>query len=311
MIILLWCWLWSASVAVSWPSGAFDANPATGRIGCDEVHKRCTFREECTKGLFNYMKDCADVLNGLTNRCPWSCRRTLISLMSHEAGRELAMCDCKDDIFCRTHKERLEICRPEVSHATADHTVVSCSIAELICSSDTQCSTALTYYHRFCKSMFHGHKCTRRCNNSLDILGRQEKAAKLHDCYCDGSEDFPCIRIKQNTQRLCLGKEEYVEEMHPMYKTTPEPSSTGRTLRPCCLTLVVSCILILWSYRTCTDNWHIFLIETKRLTERLSSMMQRLLRSLYFSVWPWWWTSEKKLRIGESDFIYYHFNSQY
>lgn len=296
MIPLLWCWLWSAATAVIWSSGATAINPVSSRIACDEAHKRCSYREDCTKSLFSYMKDCAEVLHGTTTRCPWACRRTLISLMSHEAGLELAMCDCRNDEYCKTQKERLEVCRPEVSYATADHTIVSCSIAELICSADTQCSTALAYYHRLCKSMFHGHKCTRRCNNSLNILGRQEKAAKLHNCYCDGSEDFPCIRIKQNTQRLCLGREEYMEETHFMITTTPEPTSNCRTLKPSwCLSWFVSCIVILWTFRTCIENY-LFSSrrETAKTDNKLSLSGRQWLRS-FMTVWPWWWTSEANI----------------
>lgn len=296
MIPLLWCWwLGSAATAVIWSTGATAHSPTSGRITCEEAHKKCSFREDCTKNLLNYMKDCADVLHGLTTRCPYACRRTLIALMSHEAGLELAMCDCRGEPFCQTHKERLEVCRPEVSYATADNTVVSCSIAELICSADYQCQTALTYYHRLCKSMFHGHKCTRRCNNSLDILSRQEKASKLHDCYCDGSEDFPCIRIKQNTQRLCLGKETYREETHHMFTTTPESTSGCRTFKPSwCWTWFVTSIVILWTLSNSNENCYSTMRSCQTLKAKHEhSISDRLsVKSLHLTVWPWWWTSE-------------------
>ena len=36
---------------------------------------------------------------------------------------------------------------------------------------------------------------------------KQEKASKLRTCYCDGTEtDFPCKRLKYNTERYCYGK---------------------------------------------------------------------------------------------------------
>lgn len=88
--------------------------------------------------------------------------------------------------------------------ANLNETVVSCTVAEWICSADTQCFTALEYYNRYCRSMFHGKKCTNRCRNSISILERQEKAAKLKTCKCDGNEEYDCPRIQHNMARLCF-----------------------------------------------------------------------------------------------------------
>lgn len=98
----------------------------------------------------------------------------------------------------------MEVCRPQVLQATRNETVVSCRVAQWICAADPLCSTALDYYHRLCRQMFHGKKCSHRCNNSLAILLRQEKAAKLASCRCDGREDYDCARIRDNMARLCL-----------------------------------------------------------------------------------------------------------
>ena len=54
--------------------------------------------------------------------------------------------------------------------------------------------------------MFKGRKCSKRCKNSLSILLRQKSAAKLATCYCDGTEDFSCHNIRDNTDKLCFGK---------------------------------------------------------------------------------------------------------
>lgn len=35
---------------------------------------------------------------------------------------------------------------------------------------------------------------------------RQEKAAKLTNCKCDGSEEYDCRAIQKNMQRLCFRK---------------------------------------------------------------------------------------------------------
>ena len=68
-------------------------------------------------------------------------------------------------------------------YATREDTIVSCSAAQWICAADPLCSTALEYYNRFCQAMFRGKKCTDRCMNSINILGRQPKASKLESCY--------------------------------------------------------------------------------------------------------------------------------
>lgn len=114
-------------------------------------------------------------------------------------------CQCSDD-FCEDAKRRVEVCRPQVVTANRNETIVSCRVAQWICSADALCSTALDYYNRFCRSMFHGKKCTHRCLNSISILRRQEKAAKLKTCKCDGHEEYDCPRIQNNMARLCFHK---------------------------------------------------------------------------------------------------------
>ena len=52
------------------------------------------------------------------------------------------------------------------------------------------------------------HSCSPRCNNSISILQRQEKAAQLETCQCDGSEPFDCAVIKSNMARLCFHKQD-------------------------------------------------------------------------------------------------------
>ncbi|XP_014205199.1 uncharacterized protein LOC106637081 [Copidosoma floridanum] len=45
---------------------------------------------------------------------------------------------------------------------------------------------------------------TRSCLNSINILRRQEKAAKLNTCFCDGAEDYDCTAIHRNMDELCF-----------------------------------------------------------------------------------------------------------
>nr|CAD7414049.1 unnamed protein product [Timema poppensis] len=135
------------------------------------------------------------------------------------------LCDCVDD-FCLDAKRRVEVCRPHVLIAMRNETVVSCRLAQWICAADALCSTALEYYNRFCRSMFHGKKCTHRCNNSISILRRQEKAAKLNTCICDGHEEYDCPRIQTNMARLCFNQEPAVAVIGDIHTNEVKAVST-------------------------------------------------------------------------------------
>ncbi|KAG7189107.1 hypothetical protein KM043_008682 [Ampulex compressa] len=152
--------------------------------------------------LQHYLTGCAPVLQG--DNCSETCQHALIALTSTDEGKELMSCECDDDL-CLQSKQRVEICRASVMTAM-NRTRLSCRIATWICNADALCQTALAYYNKFCKSMFQGRKCTRRCRNSINILTRQEKAAKLNTCLCDGSEEYDCKGIHRNMNLLCFGK---------------------------------------------------------------------------------------------------------
>ncbi len=152
------------------------------------------------------MAECATLIGGKTDRCHVRCQNALVALVSSEEGDELVNCDCEGSKHCEMVKRRIEVCRPAVNSAVAVDSIVSCTTARWICISDTMCRTALEYYNMFCRGLFQGSKCNSRCKNSLSILERQEKAAKLRTCYCDGTEDFPCKRVKYNTERYCYGR---------------------------------------------------------------------------------------------------------
>ena len=98
-----------------------------------------------------------------------------------------------------------------MTYATRNDTIVSCTEARWICSADAECGKALEYYHLLCRNMFRGKKCSERCKNSLNILQRQEKAAKLLQCQCDVNErieNYLCSDIKDNMENLCYDKPE-------------------------------------------------------------------------------------------------------
>ncbi|KAF5301334.1 hypothetical protein FQA39_LY10732 [Lamprigera yunnana] len=178
----------------------------SGPVSCEAARLKCAYRVGCGMALQKYMVGCSAVLQGPdATTCPEICQHALIALTSTEEGRDLMTCDCSDE-YCEDQKRRVEVCRPQVLKATRNETVVSCRVAQWICSVDALCSTALDYYNRYCRSMFHGKKCTHRCLNSISILRRQEKANKLETCQCDGREEYNCPQIQNNMARLCFHK---------------------------------------------------------------------------------------------------------
>lgn len=165
---------------------------------------RCVYRTGCGAALGNYMMMCDGVLAEPTSTCPKECGHALIALTSTEEGKELMNCECEDD-YCLEAKQRIDICRPQVLKGAANATS-SCSLSQLICVADAQCATALQYYNQLCRSMFRGRKCSNKCLNSIEILRKQEKAAALTVCQCDGNEDYDCTRMQNNLARLCFHK---------------------------------------------------------------------------------------------------------
>merc|ERR1711892_529306 len=179
--------------------------PPASEVTCNYASLACTYRAGCGSTLKQYMAMCQDLVQGVTIKCSMGCRHALIALISTNEGERLMQCTCDDDA-CLLQKSRVEPCRSEVTWNTAPDTIVSCSAATWICMADPLCSTALDYYNRNCKTMFKGKKCSKRCKNSLDILMRQNSADKLANCFCDGTEDFECEEIRENTDTLCFEK---------------------------------------------------------------------------------------------------------
>lgn len=140
-------------------------------------------------------------------------------------------------------KSRIDICRPQVLGAV--NATSSCSLSQLICIANAQCATALSYYHQFCRSMFRGRKCSNKCLNSIEILRKQEKAAALTVCQCDGNEDYNCPRMQSNLERLCFHKKGHGrghERGHEKHKKVPKDNDV---IHDSASTVVVSSALIL------------------------------------------------------------------
>jgi len=218
------------------------APPPAHEVGCNDAYLSCAYRGGCGKALQEYMLNCAQLREGLTNTCSKQCQFALIALLSTPEGERLMQCSCESsfdkegETACMIEKQRVEPCRAEVTWNTAPGTAVSCSAATWICAADPLCSTAMLYYQENCKAMFKGRKCSKKCKNSLDIMLRQEAAAKLSTCTCEGTEDFDCAAVRLYTDVLCFGKKivaEVVEtnqvEETPL-KTSGSIKSSGRTV---------------------------------------------------------------------------------
>jgi growth arrest-specific protein 1 len=178
------------------------SNSTEGLLSCERAMQLCNYRSGCGLALRNFMLGCAELRAGETDACADPCKKALIALASTEEGRPLMNCRCTT-VECERSRARVDFCEPQSLLAAADADVVSCSIAQWICAVDSQCGTALRYYHDFCKRMFDGHKCTEHCNNSISVLRRQTKAAKLEECYCEGSEGYDCKAIRVHMVELC------------------------------------------------------------------------------------------------------------
>lgn len=162
-------------------------------------------------------------------------------------------CECSDE-FCADSKKRVEVCRPQVIIANMNDTVVSCRVAQWICAADALCSTALDYYNRYCRLMFHGKKCSHRCRNSISILRRQEKAAKLTTCRCDGYEPYDCPQIQNNMARLCFHETVLDDNTIKVMDTPAEPPTAAAALPVVTVSLLTTMILMLavtWRKLTC------------------------------------------------------------
>ncbi|XP_046661077.1 growth arrest-specific protein 1-like [Homalodisca vitripennis] len=230
--------------ALLWTGGDTFSHSRSHTVSCEEARLKCAYRTGCGMALQNYIVGCSTVLRDSAGACPESCQHALIALTSTDEGKDLMTCECTDEM-CRETKERVEVCRPQVTRATHNESIVSCRVAEWICSADGVCSTALDYYHHYCRSMFQGRKCSNRCKNSISILRRQEKAAKLTTCVCDGREGYDCVQIRTNMARLCYHREpEPFGTVPPMVDTPSNPREpSGASLPRAVLLLVLSCLL--------------------------------------------------------------------
>ncbi|VVC97960.1 unnamed protein product [Leptidea sinapis] len=140
---------------------------------CEEARLRCAYRSGCGTALNNYMMLCNE-------------------------------CKC-EDAYCVDAKQKINVCRAQVLKGAANVSS-SCRLSQLICQADAQCRTALDYYNEYCRSVYRGRKCSKKCLNSIQILRKQEKAAALTACQCDGNEDYDCPKMQSNLDRLCFHK---------------------------------------------------------------------------------------------------------
>ncbi|ELU06717.1 hypothetical protein CAPTEDRAFT_209088 [Capitella teleta] len=212
---------------------------------CSVAQRQCMAQLGCGLAWHNFMTSCGNLLHNKTvNECHPSCRKAMTSLLMSASGSDFLTCDCDGNQFCRRQKLRMDICQSAVRAAMLKlddpEAVVSCSLATMVCKADTSCQTAMEYYDTNCVKMFRGERCTARCHNSLDVLYRQPKAAKLRNCRCDGSSGFrrsqaarrekgggfTCEIVQRRTQELCFARKRHQQRYkHQKQTTTPARKS--------------------------------------------------------------------------------------
>lgn len=211
-----------SSQAAASQIGADEADSQGEPITCDQAFTECALRKACEPSLRAFNEECRAELDLVFDgqaqatgnrtqqpvdyKCPTKCLRALVGLRSSENGVHLMGCDCEENEYCMQSKSRSQlVCQKEVAQVIAPETQVSCSIASWICMSDQSCFDALYAFYDNCRSsLLSQRQCTPQCNNSLTVLYNQAKASKLINCYCDGSEEFPCEKYKTYTERYCL-----------------------------------------------------------------------------------------------------------
>jgi len=216
--------------------------PPPTEVNCANAFMACAYRDGCGVALQQYELTCSNLVTGITDTCSRSCQHALIALLSTTEGQRLMECRCENE-DCELKKKRIEPCRAAVTWQSSPSTQVSCSAASWICLADPLCAKALDYYNLNCRAMFKGRRCGKKCHNSLDILLRQKAASKLATCYCDGTEDYDCAAIRENTDTLCFGKKKVEEELAEAEDNTIEGSSrSSAASKPAVLVAVFSVI---------------------------------------------------------------------
>lgn len=202
---------------------------------CKQAYRKCALREVCAPALRAFDTHCKDLLTNQTNTCSSKCIKAIVRLRSYENGQDLFSCDCQSDYNCLTIQQQVINCEPQVEEIINPSSIVSCSVASLICLADQSCATALRFYQTNCKSMLSERYCSRMCNTSLSILHNQSKAKKLMTCKCDGLEDFACIKHKSYSKKFCLQPNNHLtlstpEEQHLEEEINVTDNSLGNNM---------------------------------------------------------------------------------
>lgn len=196
---------------------------------CMDARNRCISRIGCSMALNNFLIACEPVRLGSVNYCTESCMRAVVSLVTvdDDIGTDILTCDCDTAADCLLVKKRISLCSDGVLQALNSldtEETISCSLARMLCEADTSCWTALSFYEENCSNLWNRHNtdslyCSSKCNNSVSILFRQRRAAKLRSCMCDNSDpvvdEDTCIKMRYNTETYCFGE----PPQSPFYST--------------------------------------------------------------------------------------------
>ncbi|XP_023240254.1 growth arrest-specific protein 1-like [Centruroides sculpturatus] len=188
---------------------------------CEEVTNKCTATHLCGLVMHSYRISCERERYGLTDNCSEVCRISIVDLSTTLLGFEFLHCDCADDSYCRTVRNRIRSCwngGDDNSSGQRQLAPVDCGVARSTCLSDAVCAEAFQYYTSLCSEMLLGNTCNRRCNNSIYMLNKQKLAGQLDTCLCSDGE---CRRDRSNMLRLCFGVEDVADSSDCGWKSTP------------------------------------------------------------------------------------------
>lgn len=193
-----------------YPSTSINSNPISRRLECTAALSKCTRQMTCGMALHDYRISCKQELYGSVTNCSELCQLAMISLVQTSEGNEYLNCDCGNNDYCRLVRNRTKLCYPRSKTAIREQ-IQSCKGAELYCKSDSTCSNSHEYYRGHCKNLLSGktRECSRRCNNTINLLYRQKYGNFLKNCTCDSNSSSRCKREKENIMRYCIKVEGY------------------------------------------------------------------------------------------------------
>ncbi|XP_045215559.1 uncharacterized protein LOC123565850 [Mercenaria mercenaria] len=175
-------------------------------MSCVDVKHLCMEKVGCSMAWHNYHIHCQNAIDGDVQTCTVSCQRAITVLLSAQdgIGRLFTNCSCNvlGVLDSCDEQRRLNFCSQfvlDLLETLDDSAVVGCSAARIMCEADAACHTAFQMYMSQCESMIKGLECKKECEDSLNQLYKENRAAKLKSCICDNDPEYKdCETVHRN-----------------------------------------------------------------------------------------------------------------